>query len=386
METPPPMPYPPRRRRASRLPLLVLLLAILLGFYAVRDLLHRYGSPFDSEAGPRAITPRAELSSLEQDTIDLYKAASPSVVHISNVELVRNRWTMDVAAIPRGTGTGFIWSEDGYVVTNAHVIKGGDRFHVTLADQTTWLAREVGSDPDQDVAVLKFEDAPRAKLRPLAVGTSGDLAVGQSVFAIGNPFGLDQTLTTGVISGLGREIRADTGRAITGVIQTDAAINPGNSGGPLLDSAGRLVGMNTAIVSPSGSSAGIGFAVPVDTINRIVPMLIRGEKPQRAGLGIRIMPQSYLRQMGMEGAGVLEVVPDSAAAKAGLRPTRREIRTGRILLGDVIVALDDETIANSDDLLDALASRGVGDTVRLKVIRGSATTTVEVTLQALPAR
>src|SRR5688572_20773324 len=231
------------------------------------------GSATAVVAEPRAITPRGDLSSDEQSTIELFKRTSPSVVHVTSVDVRRGRLSLNMFEIPQGTGSGFIWDSEGHVVTNFHVIQNGSRAEVTLNDNTVWRASIVGTAPDKDVAVLKI-DAPRDKLTKIMVGVSNNLQVGQKVFAIGNPFGLDQTLTTGVISGLGREIQSVTKRPIQGVIQTDAAINPGNSGGPLLDSAGRLIGVNTAIYSPSGAYAGIGFAVPVDIVNRIVPQLV----------------------------------------------------------------------------------------------------------------
>ena len=202
--------------------------------------------------------------------------------------------------VPQGAGSGFVWDENGYIVTNYHVIAEAQGRRVTLADQSTWSAKLVGVEPDKDIAVLKI-DAPTRLLPPIPIGTSDDLQVGQKVFAIGNPFGFDQTLTTGVISGLGREIVSATRRPIQGVIQTDAAINPGNSGGPLLDSAGRVIGINTAIVSPSGAYAGIGFAVPVDVVNRIVPQIIRGEQIEKPGLGIAIAEDYVVRRLGLEG-------------------------------------------------------------------------------------
>ena len=239
---------------------------------------------YDPDAVPRAITPRGELAQDEQATIDLFRNASPSVVYITPVALLRDRFSLNVFEIPRGTGSGFVWDDEGHVITNFHVIEGANTAKVTLADQTTWDARLAGTDPNKDLAILRI-NAPRDSLRPIEIGTSTGLQVGQKVFAIGNPFGLDQTLTTGVISALGREITVGTGRRIRGVIQTDAAINPGNSGGPLLDSAGRLIGVNTAIYSPSGSSAGIGFAVPVDTVNRIVSQLLRRGRAVRPATG-----------------------------------------------------------------------------------------------------
>jgi S1-C subfamily serine protease len=365
---------------------LLLVLLVLLGaalFLVWRYVVPRYQPLHDPDARPRAVLPRGDLAAFEDTTIAIYREASPSVVHIANVALRRSAWTLDVMEIPQGTGSGFIWDDRGYVVTNAHVAKGGDRFHVTLADNTTWNAIEVGSDPDHDVAVLKIEEAPPAKLKAVAVGTSSDLQVGQSVFAIGNPFGLDQTLTTGVISGLGRAIRAQTGRRIADVIQTDAAVNPGNSGGPLLDSAGRLIGMNTAIVSPSGASAGIGFAVPVDTINRVVPRLIRGGAAERAGLGVELLPDRYARALGVEtGVVVMEVVADGAAEQAGLESLRRDARTGRYV-GDVIVAVGRTAVATRDDLLDALEGLEAGDEVSLTVVRQGRRRTVHLRLRAI---
>ena len=237
---------------------------------------------------------------------------------------------------------------------------------VTLADQSTWPAQLVGVEPDKDIAVLKI-DAPKHLLPPIPLGTSSDLQVGQKVFAIGNPFGFDQTLTTGVISGLGREIESATRRPIQGVIQTDAAINPGNSGGPLLDSAGRLIGINTAIYSPSGAYAGVGFAVPVDVVNRIVPQIVRGEKLKKPGLGIQLA-EIRRQPLGLEGVLILDVTPGSAADKAGLRPTVQD-SFGRLILGDLIVAADGKPIRNANDLFRVLDSHEVGDKLTLTIVR-----------------
>ncbi|MGH7811140.1 MAG: S1C family serine protease, partial [Candidatus Binatia bacterium] len=240
----------------------------------------------DPRAAPRAVSPRGELMAGEKSIITLFKQASPAVVNITTLGVERDLITLNQYQIPQGTGSGFVWDTTGNVITNFHVILNADAAQVTLSDQSNWRARVVGVAPDKDLAVLKI-DAPANKLQAIPIGTSKDLQVGQSVFAIGNPFGLDQTLTTGVISALNREIESVTRRPIQGVIQSDAAINPGNSGGPLLDSAGRLIGVNTAIYSPSGASAGIGFAIPVDTVNRIVPELIRSGKITRPGLGVQ---------------------------------------------------------------------------------------------------
>ncbi len=237
------------------------LVALLVWRIAVR------GAVTLERAGPRPIAPRGELAADEKSTIALFRQASPSIVHITAVSVARDLFTLNLLQIPEGTGSGLVWDDTGNIVTNYHVIQNAGAAQVTLADQSTWKARLVGIAPDKDLAVLKI-DAPKSRLRPIPIGTSKDLQVGQSAFAIGNPFGLDQTLTTGVVSALGREIESVTRRPIQGVIQTDAAVNPGNSGGPLLDSAGRLIGVNTAIYSPSGASVGIGFAIPVDTVNR----------------------------------------------------------------------------------------------------------------------
>lgn len=294
-------------------------------------------------------------------------------------------FSLDVRAIPQGTGSGFVWDTQGVVVTTAHVVRGAQRFRVTLADDSTWEADLVGAEPSVDVAVLRLRGAPAERLVPLALGAASSLEVGQHVFAIGNPFGLDQTLTTGVVSGLGREIATDEGETIRGVIQTDAAINPGNSGGPLLDSAGRLVGMNTAILSPSQASAGIGFAVPVETINSVVPRLVRGSS-ERAGLGVTLGPDSVLRARRLEGALVLQVLPGSAAEAAGVRGTREDPRTGRIDLGDVIVAVDGTPVRGQLDLGPVLDAFQPGQAVRVEVLRAGERVTLPVTLQPVLRR
>jgi S1-C subfamily serine protease len=238
----------------------------------------------------------------------------------------------------------------------------------------------VGIAPDKDLAVLRI-DAPAKRLRPIPLGTSKELQVGQSVFAIGNPFALDQTLTTGVISALGREIESVTRRPIQGVIQSDAAINPGNSGGPLLDSAGRLIGVNTAIYSPSGASAGIGFAIPVDTVNRIVPELIRSGRITRPGLGVQIAEEQLTAQLGVNGVLVVDVARAGPGAKAGIRPTRRD-GSGRVTLGDVITAIDGKKVESPNDLFLLLENYKVGDTVTVTVLRDGKTAQAKVTLDA----
>ena len=330
------------------------------------------------QASPRSVTPRDGLTPEEGRNIALFERASPSVAYITTMAVRRDMFSLNLHEIPAGTGSGFVWDEQGHVVTNYHVIEKAQGARVTLADQSTWDAQLVGVAPDKDLAVLKI-DAPKDRIRPIPVGTSRDLKVGQTVYAIGNPFGLDQTLTVGVISGLGREIKSVTGRRIPDVIQTDAAINPGNSGGPLLDSAGRLIGVNTMILSPSGAYAGVGFAVPVDTVNRVVPQVIRYGQVRRPTMGIHIGPDHWAARLGYEGVLVRDVLRGTGAAKAGLRPTRKT-RRGDVELGDIIVAVDGEEIKDSNDLFEALERRKIGDTARITVRRGGRTETVSVTL------
>jgi protease Do-like 1, chloroplastic len=335
----------------------------------------------DARVTPRIVTPRGELAAQEKSIINLFKQASPSVVHITAITVQRDFFSLNLYQIPEGTGSGFTWDTNGNIITNFHVIQNADAAQVTLADQSPWKARRVGIAPDKDLAVLRI-DAPANRLRSIPLGTSKDLQVGQSVFAIGNPFGLDQSLTTGVISALGREIESVTRRPIQGVIQTDAAINPGNSGGPLLDSAGRLIGVNTAIYSPSGASAGIGFAIPVDTVNRIVPELIRYGKTTRPGLGVQIAEDQIAERLGVNGVLVVDVTPGSPAAKAGIRPTRRE-SSGRVRLGDVIVAIDGQKTESSNELFLALEKYRVGDSVTVALLRDGKTVQARVTLEAV---
>jgi S1-C subfamily serine protease len=334
---------------------------------------------------PRPVAARGDLAADESATVDLFKQASPSVVNVTNLGVRRDVFGLNVLEIPQGTGSGIVWDERGYIVTNYHVVQGAQAAEVRLSDQSNWKARAVGVAPDQDVAVLKI-DAPASKLRPILVGSSHDLKVGQKVFAIGNPFGLDHTLTTGVISALGREIRSVTGRAIRGVIQTDAAINPGNSGGPLLDSAGRLIGVNTAILSPGGDSRGtyigIGFAVPVDSVNRLVAQLISTGRVVRPGIGVQLAPEGTMDRLGLEGALVLDVLPGSPAEKAGIRPTLRN-DFGQVQLGDLIVAVDDKPVKSADDFAAELEERPVGSTVQLRVKRGPREIELQVTLAPL---
>lgn len=331
---------------------------------------------------PRVVVPRGDLASDEQTTIAIFEGAKDSVVSITTESRVVDFWTRNAYDVPRGSGSGFIWDAQGHVVTNNHVIEGATSALVRLADGRAYPARLVGAAPEHDLAVLRIDPGAERPL-PLAVGVSEDLRVGQSVFAIGNPFGLDWTLTTGIVSALDRELPGARGASIRGLIQTDAAINPGNSGGPLLDSAGRLIGVNTAIYSPSGSSAGIGFAVPVDTVNRVVPQLIATGRYAPPVLGIAHDPRgdALLARAGVTGVLVLNVTPGSPAAAAGLKPAAMT-PDGRLRLGDVIQALDGAPVEDSGDLQAALDLRQAGETVKLGILREGRRTEVAVTLAA----
>ena len=334
-----------------------------------------------TDPSSRPIAARGELTAAETSVTALFEEATPSVVYITSVVLRRDFFRFNVMEIPSGTGTGFVWDDRGNIVTNFHVIQGAARAEVTLADGSTWEARLVGYAREKDLAVLQI-DAPRSRLQSIRIGTSSDLKVGQSVLAIGNPFGFDQTLTTGIVSALGREIDSTDGVPIRDVIQTDAAINPGNSGGPLLDSAGRLIGVNTAIVSPSGGYAGVGFAIPVDTVNWVVPQLIAHGRVQRPTMGVELASDHIARRSGIEGAVVTRVFEGSGADRAGLRPVSRD-RRGRVVVGDVIVAVNEEPIRSGGELGLALESFGEGDTVTVTVKREGQEKNLRVKLGAV---
>lgn len=319
-----------------------------------------------------------KLTNSEQATINLFEAAAPSVAFITTSNLRRDYWSRNVTEIPRGSGSGFIWDKTGHVITNYHVIQGADRAQVTLADQSSWSAKLVGAAPDKDLAVLLIE-TPIEKLTPIPLGESERLQVGQSVYAIGNPFGLDQTLTTGIISALGREIESVGGVPIRDVIQTDAAINPGNSGGPLLDSSGRLIGVNTAIYSPSGAYAGIGFSIPVDVVKWAVPQLIENGRLMRPTLGVELANPQVVQRLGLEGLLILNVINGSAAERAGIRSTTRD-RYGEINLGDIIVGINDEKVASRNDLLLILEKYQPGDLVKISLLREEQQIAIDLTL------
>jgi len=368
----------PSRTSTGRVSPVILFLLLVIGgwliYQGLRPPVH------DPTAVPRPVQARGDLAEDEKNAIEVFKNTAPSVVYITSIALRRNLFSLNVYEIPQGTGSGFIWDTQGRVVTNYHVISDANRLEVTLADHSTWKAVLVGAAPDRDIAVLQIS-APRDTLRPIPIGDSEDLQVGQKVYAIGNPFGLDQTLTTGIVSALGREIKSVTGRTIRDVIQTDAAINPGNSGGPLLDSAGRLIGVNTAIYSPSGASAGIGFAVPVHEVNRVVPQLIRHGRIIRPGLGLTLAPRRLNRELGLEGVLVLNVQPGSSAEKAGLRPTSQVF--GGLVLGDIILAVNGTPVRDPGDFRELLDQYQVGDTLTLSLLRDGHKQEIQVVLEPM---
>lgn len=375
--------------------LIALVVAFVLGLVAGRAVpgdRGMRGSEPGAPSGPTppgmVLVPRATVGPLpegvsteEKRDVEVFRRSRPSVVYITSLALRRAPLSFDVQQIPRGTGSGFVWDQQGHVVTNFHVIQQGDAFAVTLADQSEWDAKVVGAAPDKDVAVLRIK-APSEKLVPLAPGSSRGLAVGQRVLAVGNPFGLDHSLTVGVVSALGRELRSPNGRRIRDVIQTDAAINPGNSGGPLLDSSGRLIGVNTAIFSPSGAFSGIGFAVPVDTVARLIPQLITHGRIAQAGIGVTLIPEGYNAQLDVDGVAIADVFPDGPAARAGLQGAQ-VTRARRVILGDRIVAVDGKAVKSEDDLRDAFEAAGIGSTVTLTVVRDRSRRDVRVPLVAI---
>jgi S1-C subfamily serine protease len=393
-------PNRPRRYRDTRAvwPALILLLVLfvlgglLIGYFVFRG--HR--DPNDPNARPREVTPRGERDAFEKERIQVFKDISPSVVNVDTLRIQRSGFA---GAIERalGTGSGFVWDTDGRIVTNFHVVRDTlevtpagavsirptATVRVTLANRSAWNARLVGVAPDNDVAVLQI-DASADRLKPIPVGTSSDLEVGQTCYAIGNPFGQSLTFTHGIVSALDREIQSVTDRPITGVIQTDASLNPGNSGGPLLDREGRLIGVNTAITSPSGGNVGIGYAIPVDTVNQVVTKLIRTGRAARPSLGITLLRDRDTRALGFDkGVMIDEVRPGSAAAKAGLRGLRADPATGRPIPGDVILMINGETVATVADYAHVTSKLQVQQTVTLTIQRGDETQDVKVMLEGI---
>jgi len=355
-------------------------LALLAGFLGVSNgffLLHAVEEGIDADEG-------VGLCIEERKVISIFERSAPSVVFITNKVQRRSLFSLNVTQIEQGSGSGIIWDRAGHVVTNSHVIQGADAVSVTLADGTVWEADFVGGAPGSDLAVLKIA-APRDKLIPLELGSSTDLKVGQTVLAIGNPFGLDHTLTKGIVSALGREIRSLSGKTIHDVIQTDAAINPGNSGGPLLDSRGRLVGINMAIYSSTGSNVGISFAIPVDTVNRIVPSLIRDGQLMTYDPGVILVPDWYAKQRRLTGAVIYRVIENSPAAKRGIEGGLFTQRNA-FIPGDIIVAIDGQQVNGANDYFALLEKYEKGNVVTFTIKRGRAYFNVDLPLVVIQDR
>lgn len=374
-------PYPEPDPFLRRLRWLATFFLLFLVIWQLLPVLEHY--LIGMTATPRAVTARGDLAEDEKNTIQVFEHASPSVVYISTRARVINLWTRNILSVPRGTGSGFVWDDLGHVVTNNHVIEDASEAVVRLNDGRSYHAVLVGASPAHDLAVLRIS-VPFDRPPPVPIGTSGDLKVGQKVFAIGNPFGLDYTLTTGIVSALNRALAEDNGNTIEGLIQTDAAINPGNSGGPLLDSAGRLIGINTAIYSPSGASAGIGFAVPVDTVNRVVPQLIAQGRYVRPGMGVTVdeeINQVITRKLGVEGVLLLNVKPGSTAEQAGLEGTHVNA-LGEVIPGDIVLAIDGSPVKDVADFHRLLEQHRIGDRVRLRIWRSGDILEKDVVLQA----
>ena len=339
-------------------------------------------APQLSAEAPRPIPPLSPSARIEDEknTIAVFREMAPATVFVTQLRMVVD-YSGSAEEVPAGSGSGFVWDNDGHIVTNFHVVDGARSLNVTFQNQQSFPAKIVGVEPRKDVAVLKV-DAPKSLLHPVRVAKSNDLEVGQKTIAIGNPFGLDHTLTTGIISALGRHMQGAGGVTIRDMIQTDAAINPGNSGGPLLDSSGQLIGMNTMIFSKSGSSAGIGFAVPAGTISRVAGQIIKNGKAEQLGIGIQIDPVQRLeKRLGIRGVVVLGVPEKGPAARAGLRGIQRT--PDGLLLGDVIVGIDDAKVVTFDDLYSAFDAHKAGDTAQLVIQRNDTIITVKCEIVAV---
>ena len=367
----------PKMVKLARVLIIIVIVWIVADFFGIKPT-----SFFQPKVGMRPVTqPLGELGADERASIEVFKRISPSVTYITNKRFQRDYFSFNVMEIPQGTGSGFLWDNKGHIVTNFHVVYEADEIEVRMRDGKSYDADVVGADPDHDLVVLQI-NATNLNISPVMIGNSNDLQVGQKVLAIGNPFGLDSTLTTGVISALGRTIQSMTKRYIHDVIQTDAAINPGNSGGPLLDSFGRLIGVNTAIISPSGTYSGVGFAVPVDTVNRIVTKLINHGKVGRPGFGISLIPEHIMSRIGTEGVGILEVFKGSSAEEAGLREVKR-LSNGRVQMGDIIIEVAGSKIRGSSDLVRILDKHEVGDEVDIIIIRENVKKSIQIVIQSV---
>src|SRR5262245_15698715 len=395
-------PNRPRRHRASpaglavAIPIILLVLAggLLIGYFLFRG---RSAPTNDPDAQLREVTPRGDRDAFEKERIRVFKDISPSVVNVDTLRIRRTGY-QGTTERQQGTGSGFVWDEQGRIVTNFHVVQdtlqvdsAGEvsfrpsaEVRIMLADGTARIARRlVGVAPDHDLAVLQI-DVPADKLKPIPVGSSGDLEVGQTVYAIGNPFGQTLTFTHGIVSALNREIQSVTDRPITGVIQTDASLNPGNSGGPLLDREGRLIGVNTAITSPSGGNVGIGYAIPVDTVNQVVTQLIRSGRPAKPSLGIVLLRERDTRALGISrGVMIAEVRANSAAARAGLKGFRLDPDTEQQVNGDLIVAVNREQVQGIEDFQRLMGKLKVGQTVTVTITRDGKRMDVSVTLEGI---
>lgn len=359
------------------------LLAITLLVLTVNLIPSLISSADGADATPRPVTPRGELATDEKATIELFEQSKDSVVFITTRAQVQDFWSRNIFSVQRGTGSGFIWDAAGHIITNYHVLQNASEAIIRLSNGKDYPAALVGTSPSHDIAVLKIKVSQKLSA-PLPIGTSHDLKVGQKVYAIGNPFGFDWSLTNGIVSALDRSLTEENGTTVEHLIQTNAAINPGNSGGPLLDSAGRLIGINTAIYSPSGASAGIGFAVPVDTVNRVVPQLIRHGKYIRPALGIEIdenINQRLTAMLEVKGIVILRVPYHSAAADAGLKGVTIT-REGSVIPGDIILAVQGKPVESVSRLSSRLDDFKVGDTVKLTVLRQGKQIEVQVRLQA----
>ena len=367
----------PKMVKLARVLIIIVIVWIVADFFGIKPT-----SFFQPKVGMRPVTqPLGDLGADERASIEVFKRISPSVTYITNKRFQRDYFSFNVMEIPQGTGSGFLWDNKGHIVTNFHVVYEADEIEVRMRDGKSYDADVVGADPDHDLVVLQI-NATNLNISPVMIGDSNDLQVGQKVLAIGNPFGLDSTLTTGVISALGRTIQSMTKRYIHDVIQTDAAINPGNSGGPLLDSFGRLIGVNTAIISPSGTYSGVGFAVPVDTVNRIVTKLINHGKVGRPGFGISLIPEHIMSRIGAEGVGILEVFKGSSAEEAGLREVKR-LSNGRVQMGDIIIEVAGSKIRGSSDLVRILDKHEVGDEVDIIIIRENVKKSIQIVIQSV---
>ena len=367
----------PKLVKLARILIIIVIVWIVADFLGIKP--SRFMQP---KVGMRPVTqPIGDLGADERANMQIFEQAAPSVAYITNKRFQRDFFSFNVMEVPQGTGSGFLWDDKGHIVTNFHVIYEADEIEVKMQSGKSYDASIVGADPDHDLAVLQI-NAMNLNIPPLMIGSSNDLRVGQKVLAIGNPFGLDSTLTTGIISALGRTIQSMTKRYIHNVIQTDAAINPGNSGGPLLDSFGRLIGVNTAIMSPSGTYSGVGFAVPVDTVNRIVTKLMNYGKVGRPGFGISLIPEHIMSRAGVEGVGILEVYKGSSAEEAGLREVKR-LPNGRIEMGDIIIECDGSQVRKSADLIRILDRHEVGDEVDIVIIRNGVKRSVRIAIQSI---